>query len=325
MIKVALVTTWPPELCGIASHSTNIVRYRAPDVEYRIIQRPFAHDQILGESVDCPIVHFSYEWGLHGHIPSTWIDELKVRGQKVVCTFHNIWPDDGSFAITMDAFTRKNATVRACDAVVVQDPHTDPTDGFIYIPQGVMEVPKSEQVEPKIGTAGFPSEAKGAPIMARVARELGLGFLLFAPISRHADAHGMAEKIRQQVPQAEVVFDFLPQEQIATRLSECVVTVWAYKAHYGQSGISGSVRLGVAAGRPMVITRCGMYRDLWQDWEDEIYVIPADTPTFENMLPVVQEALKGEKRPNRILKEHSWKRCGELYRKVYGKLLGLGD
>jgi glycosyltransferase involved in cell wall biosynthesis len=157
--------------------------------------------------------------------------------------------------------------------------------------------------------------------MARIAQHLGLSMLMFAPESKHGDARGVAHKIRQMVPQAEIVFEFLPQEEIATRLSECAVTCWFYKAHSIQSGISGSVRLGLAAGRPIVISRCGMYRDTFH-YEDEIYFVPSDTPTFENALPVVQEALKGEKCPNRIIKDMSWQRCGRLYDEIYRKLLG---
>lgn len=325
-ISVALLTTWE-ERCGIYSHSLNIVNHRVPGIEYVIVPRPWSPEQIVAAAQDCDIVHVSYEHNLHGHLVGTGIfQRLREAGKKTVCTFHNIWPTDGRYLISSPFYTRQNLILKEFDAVVVQDPHTDPKDGFIYIPQGVMDVPKADTVEPKLGTAGFPTEAKGSLIMAHVARELGLGVMQFMPESKHADAHGMAARIRGMVPNADLYFDFHPQEYIASRLSECLVTCWLYRAHMGQSGIAGSVRLGLAAGRPVVISRCAMYRDLFDHYEDEIYFVESDQPGFENVLPVVQKVLAdieagNPKRPDRVIRECSWQKCGQMYAEIYRKLL----
>jgi len=328
MISVALLTTWE-ERCGIYSHSLNIVNHRVPGIEYIIVPRPWSVEQILVAAEPCQVVHVSYEHTLHGHLVGTGIfQRLREMGKITVCTFHNFWPDDGRYAISSPFYTRQNPILKEFDAVVVQDSHTDPKDGFIYIPQGVMDVSRASTVEPKLGTAGFPTEAKGSLIMARVACELGLGVMQFMPESKHADARGMAAKIRSMVPAADLYFGFHPQEYIASRLSECLMTCWLYRAFPSQSGIAGSVRLGVAAGRPMVITRCGMYRDIWQSetYSQEVYCIDSDTPTFENVLPVVQRVLAdieagNPKRPQRILVDAAWKRCGQLYAELYNRLL----
>jgi glycosyltransferase involved in cell wall biosynthesis len=326
MISVALLTTWE-ERCGIYSHSLNIVNHRVPGIEYIIVPRPWSVEQILVAAEPCQVVHVSYEHTLHGHLVGTGIfQRLREMGKITVCTFHNFWPDDGRYAISSPFYTRQNPILKEFDAVVVQDSHTDPKDGFIYIPQGVMDVPKASTVEPKLGTAGFPTEAKGSLIMARVAQHLGLGVMQFMPESKHADTHGMAARIRNMVPTADLYFDFHPQEYIATRLSECLLTCWLYRVFAGQSGIAGSVRLGLAAGRPVVVSRAGMYRDLF-DYEDEIYFVDSDQPTSENVLPVVQKVLAdikagNPKRSDRIIKECSWRKCGQMYADLYRKLLG---
>lgn len=317
-MKVALITSWPPELCGIASNSVNVVNHKAADVEYKIIEgcawaRPFTEAQVLNESQDCDIVHLSYERNLHAGLSPAVFHRLREQGKKLVITYHNVWPGDHQDDNMLAVF----------DAIVSQDPASPAERGFIYIPQGVMEITPSERVERKLGTAGFPTAIKGGHLVAQVARTLGLGMLIFAPTSRHADAVWMANEIRKQVPEAEIVHDFLPQEVVATRLSECLATVWAYGAHGAQSGISGSVRLGLAARRPIVVSRCGMYRDLWYKSEhsDEICWLESEQPTVESMLPAVEEAIQEKKRPLTIARDMSWVTAGEKYAEVYRKLL----
>jgi hypothetical protein len=294
------------------------------------VPRPWSPEQILGAAEDCQIVHVAYEHSLHGHLVGVGIfNRLRAAEKKTVCTFYNMWPDDGSYLISSPFYTRQNPILKEFDAVVVQDPHTDPKDGFIYIPQGVMDVPKATVVEPSLGTAGFPTEVKGSLIMARVAQHLGLGVMQFMPESKYADAQGMARRIRGMVPTADLYFDFHPQEHIASRLSECLLTCWLYRAFNGQSGISGSAHLGLAAGRPVVVSRAGMYRDLF-DYEDEIYFVDSDQPSFENVLPVVQKVLAdigagNPKRPRRLLIDAGWQRCGQLYGGIYRRLVDGND
>jgi hypothetical protein len=327
-LKVALITSWPPEICGIASNAVNIVKHKEPDVEYRIIEGsawayPFTDEQVREESKDCDIVHLSYERNLHAGLTPNVFHELRRMGKKTVITYHNVWPDDHQDDDMLEAF----------DVVVSQDPKSPERSGFFYIPQGVMEVETvpDSKVEMKIGSAGFPTFFKGGHIMAQVAKELHLGMLLFAPASIHANSEGLTREVRARVPDAEIVHDFLPQEVIARRLSECVVTTWLYGSHAGQSGISGSVRLGLAAKRPMVVSKCGMYRDLYQatddngkSFEDELYFVETESPSFEKVLPVVEQALQGLKRPKRIVEYMSWVKGGKLYAQVYRKLMGAG-
>ena len=179
-MKVGLITSWPPELCGIASNSVNIVQHRATDVEYKIIEgcswaRPFTHEFITREARDCDIVHLAYERNLHaGVYPKTFYD-LKEQGKKLVITYHNVWPGDH----------QDDAMLAPFDVVVSQDPKSPEERGFTYIPQGIMNVAtvSDDRVEMKLGQAGFPTQFKGGHILARVAQALNLGVLMFAPTS----------------------------------------------------------------------------------------------------------------------------------------------
>lgn len=322
-MKVALVTSWPPELCGIASNSVNVVNHKQPDVEYKIIEgcawaRPFRHEQVIQQAADCDIVHLSYERNLHAGLGPGTFQQLRQMGKKLVITYHNVWPGDH----------QDDAMLAVFDVVVSQDPESPKERGFRYIPQGIMNVETvpDDKVEMKLGQAGFPTQFKGGHILARVAKALGLNILMFAPTSIHADANWMESAVRYQCPQAEVIREFLPQEVIIKRLSECLVVAGLYATHGGQSGISGSVRLQLGSKRPIVASRCGMYRDLFP-YEDEIYFLPTDVPTFETVLPVmtqaVEDAKKGiAKRPKRIVEDMDWWKCGKMYAEIYRELMG---
>ena len=321
-MKVALVTSWPPEICGIASNSVNVVNHRQPDVEYKIIEgcswaRPFRHEQVIQQAMDCDIVHLSYERNLDAGLGPGTFRKLREMGKKLVITYHNIWPGDHQDDWMLAEF----------DVVVSQDPKSPEERGFTYIPQGIMNVETvpDDKVELKIGTAGFPTQFKGGHILARVVGALGLNMLMFAPSSIHADADWMERVVKRYVPGAEVIREFLPQECIVNRLSECLVTAGLYATIAIQSGISGSVRLMLGAKRPIVASNCGMYRDL-RDYEDEIYFIGSDVPTFENVLPIMTKAVEDAKagrakRPTRIVEDMDWWKCGKLYAEVYRKLM----
>jgi hypothetical protein len=317
-MRVGLITSFPPERCGVASNAVNLVNNKADDVEYKIIEgcswrKPFTHDQVMAESEDCDIVHLTYERSLHlGLFPGTFYG-LREKGKKTIITYYNIWPGDYQDAEMVKAF----------DVVIVPDEVEAKVRGYEYVPHGVMEVTELGPLGSvrSLGTAGFPTPAKGSLIMADVCRELGLHFFVVAPLSRHADAAWMRTEIEKRCQTCSFVHEFLLQEEIVRMLSCCTITAWLYTAIPQQSGLSGSIRLGCAAKRPMVASMMGMYRDLFQ-YDDEINFIQTETPTFATVLPVVQYALEHpEKRPDRVVKEQSWNKCGQMYAEIYRKVL----
>jgi hypothetical protein len=317
-MRVGLITSWPPERCGVASNSVNMVEHKADDVEYLIIEgcawrKPFTDSQVLLESEDCDIVHLTYERNLHRGLTPWVFEELRRRGKKTVITYYNIWPGDH----------QDDQMVKAFDVVIVPDQVEAKLRGYAYVPHGVMEIAGLSQVTqvPTLGTAGFPTEAKGSLIMAEVCQELGLRFFMVAPISIHADAMLMRAEVERRCQNSLFVHDFLRQEDIIRQLSSCTLTAWLYRAIPSQSGFSGSIRLGCAAKRPMVASMAGMYRDLF-GYDDEINFVRTETPTFKSVLPVVQYALEHpEKKPDRVVKDQSWKKCGQMYAEIYRKAL----
>jgi hypothetical protein len=314
-MKVALITSWPPERCGYASNSSALVKHM-PGVDFTIIEPPFTQERVMGLSQDCAVVHLPYERNLQVAVDPQWFRMLHTQGKGTVVTWSNAWPGDH----------QDDGVLAAFDAVITQDPAMHwPEKNWFYVPQGILEVPLQTEIKAQIGTAGFPNYWKGSMVMAEVAEAMGLKFLDFAPTSRHADAVGMRKEIEKRCHDCEFIHDFLPMEQIIWRLSECAFTCWFYIAHAQQSGVSGSVRLGLATKRPVFLSRAGMYRDLFK-YEDEIHFIETDSVGTQQALDVIRpvwEAIQAgsAKHPNRVIEEMNWTKSARIYREVYEHVL----
>lgn len=300
-LNVELVSSWG-EVDGLAEYAKQLVK-SVPGVEFTIHGRPFAtNDHFPGD-----IVHLNHE----EHLMSVWTTaaakQLKAWGKKTVVTYHN------SHNCCRSAFTD------VWDRVVI---HEKIGNEFCYIPQGIPVWENTKGIEPqmKIGSAGFPVGHKGFVTMAQVAQDLGVGFLAICPASQWGDAVGTERAIHSICPQAEVVTDWLEAEQVIERLAECVATVYLHKGN--NQGISASVRLGLATGRPTVITRERQFHDLWEGYEDELYVVDDTLPSIAQVRDMVAFALQdGKKKPKRILEDMNWNKCGQMYKDVYDELL----
>lgn len=307
-MKIGLVTTWR-EKCGIAEYASNMVKSMSSSkYQFQIINRPFAPSQIVAEAYDCDIIHFNFEPGLMGHIGDDVIRSLKAMGKKTVLTLHTTHEGDNRNAFT-DSFNQ----------VIV---HEQTTDGFKVIPHGAEEVSFSGLVnlekEPKnvIGTAGFPFPWKGFHEVALTAEMLGMGVLVIAPETNHIDTWVMEKCIKGACTNVEYVTDYLPTEEVINKLHECKVNVFNY--HGGNYGISGAVRLGISAQRPLVISRSRQFRDLFS-YEPEITV--ADNTSPEAVKAAVELALENNRIPETALNNMKWSRVSRDIESVYERLM----
>lgn len=301
-MKVALVTTWG-ERCGIAEYAKELVA-SCPGVEFKIIGRPWEITQVLRESASCSIVHFNYEPGLLGHIDAVQIAAMKAMGKKTVLTLHTSHDGDNRTPFTT-----------AFDRTVV---HEKTQEGFTFIPNGIPDFrPNYPGTLDALGTAGFPFPWKGFEEVAKAAQMLGKTAIVVAPDSRHWDTWSMKECVKKACPTATYVTEWLETKEVIERLAVCSCLVFAYQG--GNYGISGAVRMGLATGRPVVLSRCRQFRDLFE-YDDEIGFTRDCSAAA--IVEAVQDTLATGKRPKRVLQDMSWKRCGELYMNVYKDLLG---
>ncbi len=303
MITVDLITSWQ-ERCGIAEYALDLTQ-NVKDVKFVMHGRPFsAHDVFEGD-----IVHL-----IHGiYLMRHWLPEdtqrLRDAGKKTLCTYCD----------TTDIWSG-NELSHSFDRVVVHEPTLD--ESAVVIPHGIPGW-KNPGIAPqnKIGTAGFPVEHKGFLELARVAKDLGVGFLAIAPESEHADTHAVMQQVREICPEAEIITDWLHRASVISKLAECAVVAFTHRNPGSHTGISGSVRMGLAAGRPTVTSRSSQFKDLFS-YADEIYILPTDNHDDRQLRGVVEQALKPEaKTPKRILEDMSWEHSGQMYKDVYRQLL----
>lgn len=302
-MKIGLLTTWN-EKCGIAEYARNLVMYATtPDIEFVIYGRevwswPTLIYKIIEDKID--IIHVNHEPGLFRWLDIGIIGNIKSRGIKVVLTYHTSNETNNHSNFT-DVF----------DRVVL---HEKTNDGFVYIPEGIPVVELSPNVarEVTLGTAGFPFPWKGFHAVAKASKLLDMGCVVVAPDSSHFDTQLMKQCVMDAQPNASYITLWLKEEEVIKTLSECYVNVFAYSGH--PQGISGAVRMGLAAARPLVLTRCRQFRDLY-DYEDEIEFI--QFPYEQDIAEGVRKVVKGNKRPSRVLKDFSWINSGRKYVDVY--------
>lgn len=310
-MRVGLVTSWAPEKCGVATYSEELVahvREQAPDIEFKIIARPFTAQSILERVQDVDIVHINHVHAFFGDLKPAHIRQMKAMGKKTVCSWQECTSENRSeFTLAFD-----RVTVHLKDTA----------DGFQYIPSGIWTKPwkpYTGEFKDYIGMAGFPFGFKKFDLGARVARHFGLKLLAFMPESQHTSAAPEVRKVHELCPGSITFTDYKHQTEIVELLSQCRLTLHPHD-HAG-GGVSGSVRLGLAGRRPTVITKAGRFMDLWA-YEDEVYIVQSGYPSISDIIPVVGQVLSDEsnntvKLPKRVIEDMSWERCARDYIGVY--------
>jgi glycosyltransferase involved in cell wall biosynthesis len=303
-MRVGLITTWE-ERCGIAEYAKNLVNSVTAlndGVTFEVLDVRQSQAAIHAATISCDVVVFNYEPGLYQHLPIVEMVHLLRRTQKAcILILHTSHAGDNRSVLTAP-FTR----------VVV---HEKTQDGFVHIPMGVpAPSPRVRDVVPNlVGTVGFPFPWKGFDIVAQATAKLDLMCLVIAPDSPHWDTYAVAKYLREQNPNLSVNTAWNSQEDVVEMLSQCAVNVFAYSGH--PAGISGAVKLGVAAQRPLVISTCRQFRDMLEYYPEEVYV--ADPLSVDTVVEQIQLALYTRKFPVRMLQENAWPVVASMYRNVY--------
>lgn len=152
--------------------------------------------------------------------------------------------------------------------------------------------------------------------MAAAAHLAGLTCGLLMPESPHIDYRLAEDACRAACPTGlTTVHHWVEEPDVLASLQACRVTVFAY--HGQNAGISGAVRLGLAAGRPMVLARCRQFCDLFP-YEDEVEFVP--TPHPADVAAGVARVLANGKRPVRVVSDLSWDTAAAKYLREYHAL-----
>lgn len=271
-LTVALVSSGGQ--CGIAEHSQQIKQHVLhADSDIGMASNPdWLDPHAWAVSAERPfdVVHLNYHRGLH----SRWTAEV-VRSfpTPFVITFHDTYemqPDRLPWDLLHCPNVKAMVVHEPCDLQSHPKVH--------YWRQAVPERSCRDAAEPfnnkldgwrpTLGTLGFDFPWKNYDLLAQVTNELGWNLRIVGQVSndRRAELSALNPRIH---------FDgFVDPNYAVAALEQCDANAFLYSC--ANSGTSGAIRLGIAAGRPLIATDgCRQFRDLGALAVSGIYWAPA--------------------------------------------------
>lgn len=324
MIKVGLVTTnWNGHRCGVAEYSRMLIvglGKVAPDITVTPIFGPYEFDNLFPRVMagHFDIISFSYDSGFLGIFAPGIATRFREAGAKIVLTLNEHHPRNNR---ALFPFTSE------FDKVVV---HQLTGEGFEEILIGIPALDASPWTPENttIGTCGFPLPQKRVELVAEAAAILVnetpriTGCTMVCPESQHVDTHMMGRRVKSFFPATNYVTAWLPQEEVMRIMATNLVNVFPMAD--GKSGISSSIRMGIATGGYTVLSRSWMHADLRDDdrYSGEIEWIDGDptTNTGRSIADAVLRVIENGKRPKKILEDMSWAGMATRYAEMYREL-----
>lgn len=258
-LRVALVSSIGK--CGIAEHSDQLRQWvQRADAGIELPGNPDWLDPAafgLFDPRSYDLVHLNYHRGLH----SRWTPEVIARYSPTpfVITFHDTYetqPDTLPWDLLAIDNVRAMVVHEPCDMVSNPKVHywRQPVPARTGITAPIPRV-FAGPWRPTLGTAGFDFPWKNYTMLARVTGALGWNLRIVGEV-----ADGRRLELFARNPR--IWFDgYTTTPEAIAALESCDATAFLYDC--ANSGTSGAIRLGIAAGRPLVATLgCRQFRDL---------------------------------------------------------------
>lgn len=200
-----------------------------------------------------------------------------------------------------------------------------------YIPVGILEVddlPEFDRSQPiTIGTAGFPFPWKGFDAVVGLAKNLGVKARIIAPpYPGHNFAFAQDAWRAMLGDDLTLVTDFIDEKEVARQLALNAFNVYAFESISPDDtlGQSGSARMGVAAQRPLILSKHPKLRTL-REFEGSYYGYGAGEGSLlevaTRVLYYVEHRLP-MRYPGEIVRSTGWSVTGRMYRDLIERLLG---
>jgi glycosyltransferase involved in cell wall biosynthesis len=319
MIRVGLVTTVASEhRCGIAEYARMLQEHLPPDIQITQIGGPYDKNRLLPRvrAGNFDIVHFNYESGFLGIFSPGVAREF---GPRTVITLHDHWPVHN---LETYPFTKEFSKV------VV---HQETNEGFVHIPHGIPVLTEAQKrpIQNSVGTAGFPLTHKGILLVALAAALLDKkepdkwDCLMICPENPHVNTYIMQKQVMSIFPRANYITGWMAQDTVMEMLSQNRINIFPYRN--GKPGISAAVRMGLATGSQMVLSRSTSFMDLWSvpEYEQEIEWIDGDPDdvTPNAVAQACYRVMGNGKKPKKILEDMSWTKAASQYAELYRSLM----
>lgn len=307
-MKIAIVTNLDPA-CGNAEDARDLEKYIGA-LGVKIWRTP----SVTG-TADADVVIVNWHPAV---VPFTaaGVRDLQARGKKVILLLQNSF--DTPFIV------EENDILKAANVVVAHEPMMGNVN-IVCIPVGVAVVESLRMpLQKMIGVAGFSFPWKRFDVAAQAAKENGAVLRMIAPPHATADTQTVVDQVRQILPpeQLEIIRAFLPVDDVVRLLSECTLTMFWFQSRDFEDtlGQTGSARMGVAAQRPMVISRHRKFKTM-VSYEDDLYV--ADTEEQAKVIAsmILQDPDRARK-PVRLFMEQNWREAARKYVQIAREIMG---
>lgn len=303
--RVAIVSN-QHEQCGNAEDA----RFLAVELQKYYNFVSVGHDDVIEYPVDVVI----FNW--HPSRVKMDLDTVRAaqnKGAKVIVIHQN------SSDARLDV--EEGHALYHADAVVAHEP-IDSNIKVRYIPVGIPVVSGlAEAPGPglRIGTAGFPFDWKRFDVVAEAARRFQAKCVMIAPKSDQSDTDAFMDGIQGHLgPLAEIYRQWMPMDEVVRMLSTCTVNIFWYesKSYEDTLGQSGSVRMGIAARRPIIISTHRKLRTLMDYGVDELYVAQTEADVYRFMQEIIDSGPFWAKQPGSIFVHQGWPQVGLMYKEL---------
>ncbi len=308
--KIGLLTNQHTH-CGIAEYGRDLVSYLS---DYYNVHSSSSLQELIDGYPKVILVNWQ---PVRTTMTVPMVKAVQAAGIKVIVIFHDSCEWTYGYS--------DNDMLACADAVVAHEKLASELK-LDVIPFGIplvdnLPVPS----EPKVGVAGFPFPWKRFDVVVSAAAKFGIKCCMIAPQHEYFDSAPFIAKTRKDLGSlAEIYTDWLPTEMVVKLLASCTLNIFWFESQIreDQVGQSGSVRLGIAARRPVIISAHRKFKTLLP-YLDEIYMATTEEVVFQ----YVAQILRGEhvKRPNRILDDMGWNRTAEMYRELIERIAPQGE
>lgn len=240
------------------------------------------------------------------------LEAIKSSGSKVILLIEN-----SEERLTFD----QRQAVEQVDAAVAHEDVGDPA--VTFIPVGLNPGPGDIYTrEFSVGTAGFVFPWKRFDLVVEVAEALGWDARIVAP--PHQSSRDLPAQIadwRGRLGERLKLIDSLvPVQEVIAHLARSTVNVFYFDSRGEDDllGQSGSARMGIAARRPMIVSRHRKLRTILAGYENEFYIADRPGEIGHICLDIAGGIRRGEsvRKPARIFEDQGWTAVGRRWREL---------
>lgn len=314
LLRVRLVTTWG-KACGIASHSEELKAWvEAADPDIRIEPWSDLHPASLAAAPSADLTWLNFHAALHSQWTPAAITNARRFG-PIGVTYHDTGVPNSDQCL---------GVVGAADAAIIHEPCGDLIDDKIHywrmgvpLNQGLVgERTSWHYARPMLGTVGFDFPWKCWGELAEASAAVGWGLLICTPAMTAEHEADLATRnpwlvVRRDLPAWRVIAD----------LHTCAATAFTFSC--ANTGQSGSILQGIAAGKPVLAFRhCRQMRALYDDPLGRQAIRWCDS--FQDVAETLQRLTLGrwDGATVALAQQDGWLGLGQKYAGLFRELVG---